>query len=81
MIEVHDLRKEYVEAETPTLALRDVTFTIAKGEFVSIMGPSGSGKSTLLRLLTREQIPSSARRTASPNSPPMTQNPASPSPP
>lgn len=52
MIEVNDLKKEYTEEETPTLALRGVTFTIDKGEFVSIMGPSGSGKSTLLQILS-----------------------------
>ena len=52
MIEIHDLQKEYVEEETPTRALRGVTFTIEKGEFISIMGPSGSGKSTLLQILS-----------------------------
>lgn len=52
MIEVRDLKKEYVEEETPTRALRGVTFTIDKGEFVSIMGPSGSGKSTLVQILS-----------------------------
>ena len=52
MIEVSNLKKEYVEEETPTQALRGVTFSIEKGEFVSIMGPSGSGKSTLLHILS-----------------------------
>ncbi len=52
MIEVHDLQKEYVEEETSTRALRGVTFTVNKGEFISIMGPSGSGKSTLLQILS-----------------------------
>src|SRR5882724_9197170 len=52
MIEVNNLKKEYREEETPTQALRGVTFSIAKGEFVSIMGPSGSGKSTLLHILS-----------------------------
>lgn len=52
MIEVNDLKKEYIEEETPTRALRGVTFSIDKGEFVSIMGPSGSGKSTLLHILS-----------------------------
>ncbi len=52
MIDIKDLKKEYLEEDTPTLALRGVTFSIEKGEFVSIMGPSGSGKSTLLHLLS-----------------------------
>jgi len=52
MIEVHDLKKEYTDEETPTRALRGVTFSIDKGEFISVMGPSGSGKSTLLQILS-----------------------------
>ena len=52
MIDVRELKKEYVEGETTTHALRGATFSIEKGEFVSIMGPSGSGKSTLLHILS-----------------------------
>jgi len=53
MIDVRELKKDYVEEEEiPTRALRGVTFSINKGEFVSIMGPSGSGKSTLLHILS-----------------------------
>lgn len=52
MIEINDLKKEYLEEETPTRALRGMTLSINKGEFVSIMGPSGSGKSTLLHILS-----------------------------
>ncbi|HUY05608.1 MAG TPA: ABC transporter ATP-binding protein [Candidatus Paceibacterota bacterium] len=52
MIDVRDLQKEYTEEETPTRALRGVTFSVEKGEFISIMGPSGSGKSTLLQILS-----------------------------
>lgn len=51
MIEVRDLTKVF-PGDTPTQALRGVSFTIEKGEFVSIMGPSGSGKSTLLHILS-----------------------------
>ena len=58
MIEVRDLKKEYVEEETSTRALRGVTFSIDKGEFVSIMGPSGSGKSTLIQILSFLDRPS-----------------------
>ncbi len=52
MIDVRDLKKEYIVEDTPTKALRGMTFSIKKGEFVSIMGPSGSGKSTLLHILS-----------------------------
>ncbi len=52
MIEVRDLQKDYHDEGGATQALRGVTFSIAKGEFVSIMGPSGSGKSTLLHILS-----------------------------
>ena len=39
-------------------ALRDLTLTIGKGDFVVLTGPSGAGKSTLLRLLLRQDVPS-----------------------
>lgn len=52
LIEVRDLEKKYFDSDPPTVALHSVTFSIEKGEFVSIMGPSGSGKSTLLHVLS-----------------------------
>lgn len=52
MIEVREVKKEYLQEDVPTRALRGVSFTVSEGEFVSIMGPSGSGKSTLLNILS-----------------------------
>ena len=51
IIQVKNLSKTYINGEVETLALRENSFSIEKGEFVSIMGPSGSGKSTLMQLL------------------------------
>ena len=60
-IEVVDLVKKYGSGESLTFALKNVSFSIAKGEFVSIIGPSGSGKSTLLNLMGALDRPSSGK--------------------
>lgn len=52
IIEVSHLKKIFTsKGGAQTIALRDITFDIKRGEFVSIVGPSGSGKSTLLHVL------------------------------
>jgi len=51
IIEVKKIGKVYDNEGVKTEALKGVSFSINKGEFVAIMGPSGSGKSTLLQML------------------------------
>jgi ABC-2 type transport system ATP-binding protein len=56
-VEVHNLRKEFVRREKGVrtrrrVAIKDVSFTIERGECVAILGQNGSGKSTLVRLLS-----------------------------
>ncbi len=51
LIEIKNLKKDYINEELVTSVLHGVTFSIEKGEFAAIMGPSGSGKSTLMHIL------------------------------
>lgn len=51
LIQFQNVTKEFVNGEVVTPAIRGVTFSIDKGEFLSIMGPSGSGKSTLMHIM------------------------------
>src|SRR6476661_11209961 len=50
-IEAVELRKTYRVGKIEVPALQGISFSVAKGEFVSVVGPSGSGKSTLFYLL------------------------------
>ncbi|MED1644108.1 ABC transporter ATP-binding protein [Brevibacillus agri] len=56
-IELDNVSKVFGQAEYATVALKQVTFRMEKGEFVSIMGPSGSGKSTLLNIMGCMDVP------------------------
>ncbi len=58
MLEVRNLTKVFPNG---TVALRDVSFTVADGEFLAVIGLSGSGKSTLLRCINRLIEPTSGQ--------------------
>lgn len=51
MIKVENLNKYYINGNNKLHALKNINFSIDKGEFVGIMGSSGSGKSTLMNIL------------------------------
>ena len=51
MLELKNIRKEYVTGETSTIALKNVSIKFRRNEFVSILGPSDCGKTTLLNII------------------------------
>ena len=61
LLAAEDLEKVYGQGETATRALASVSFSLAEGEFASIVGQSGSGKSTLLNLVGLLDTPTSGR--------------------
>jgi putative ABC transport system ATP-binding protein len=58
---VENLSKVYASAMGKVVSLREVSFTVNKGEFVSVVGPSGSGKSTLLNMIGALDRPTSGK--------------------
>jgi putative ABC transport system ATP-binding protein len=61
ILRVENLNKTYGKGDNKVEALKDINFSVNKGEFVAIVGASGSGKSTLLHLLGGLDRPSEGR--------------------
>ena len=61
LLEVNHLCKTYGSGETAVHALKDVSFSVPKGEYVAVVGESGSGKSTLLNLIGGLDTPTSGK--------------------
>ena len=61
LLQAQALCKTYGSGETAVHALKDVNFSVPKGEFVSVVGESGSGKSTLLNMLGALDTPTSGK--------------------
>ena len=57
MLEIRNLTKSFGKGATAVTALHEVTFSIAEGEFFTLLGPSGCGKTTLLRLIAGFEPP------------------------
>ncbi len=61
LLEVEHISKTYGEGEAAVHALRNVSFSVPKGEFVAVVGESGSGKSTLLNMIGAMDTPTSGK--------------------
>jgi spermidine/putrescine transport system ATP-binding protein len=58
MLDIRDLTKRFGKGDSTVTALQKVNFSIAEGEFFTLLGPSGCGKTTLLRLIAGFEPPS-----------------------
>ncbi len=61
VIKVEHVMKEYVGGTVTSVAIKDVSIHVDRGEFVSVLGPSGSGKTTLLDLIGTLDTPTGGR--------------------
>ena len=61
LLELNDICKSYKTGDSTTVVLKDLCFSVEKGELVAIMGKSGCGKTTLLNILAGIDYPDSGR--------------------
>lgn len=61
LLEVKQVSKTYGKGEAAVRALKNVSFSVPKGEFVAVVGESGSGKSTLLNMIGALDTPTSGK--------------------
>ena len=61
LLEVNKICKTYGSGEATVQALKNVSFSVPKGEYVAIVGESGSGKSTLLNMIGALDVPTSGK--------------------
>jgi putative ABC transport system ATP-binding protein len=61
ILKVENLSKVYTSSMGKVVSLRNISFSVNKGEFVSVVGPSGSGKSTLLNMIGALDRPTSGK--------------------
>ena len=61
LLEVKSISKTFGSGDTAVHALKDVSFSVHKGEFIAIVGESGSGKSTLLNMIGALDTPTSGK--------------------
>lgn len=61
LLEVKSISKTYGSGEAAVQALKNVSFSVPRGEFVAVVGESGSGKSTLLNMIGALDVPDSGK--------------------
>ncbi|HXL97923.1 MAG TPA: ATP-binding cassette domain-containing protein, partial [Steroidobacteraceae bacterium] len=59
VLEARNLSKQVSSPEGPLTIVRNISFTVTRGESIALVGPSGAGKSTLLALLAGLDLPTS----------------------